>query len=569
MRRILIYIYVALAAVSCISNDLPYPVTQAYITGMEIEQAERVDINFDTRTITAYFPETVDVRAINITSVTYDKDNVTSSVSLVGEHDLTSPFKFNIRIYHDYQWQIVAVRQINRSFEVSGQIGSSAIDEVNHRVILSVGKRTNLSRLDITALKLGPAGLSTYAVIDMHSEEVIATGGDEILSQLGYLDLSGGLYVDVTAFDQTERWSIFIEVSDVNLLIKNVNPWTRHAYVTAMGVAGQECTFRYRKVSDQDWTDVPAQDIETDGGTFTALIRELMPATEYEVIAVCGDEQTNAASFVTEPVVALPNASFEYASLVTGKNYYKFYDPACGVNDGKYMFWGSGNGEGPDGVNGSANMGIVITTVDTEDKVDGKQSVCAQTSQMTGILAAGNLFAGQFVGLVGTEGGIVNFGRPWTSRPVALKLYCKYVTGQIDIIKSMPPGVTLTKQDYDRAQIKIALGTWDYKKYGGSPESPVQVNTTDSKTFVDYYTDPSTIAHAELIVHNDGYIVNGTGKTDELTSVWVEYTLPLEYSDLNTLPTHIVISCAASQYGDYFTGCSTSKLWLDKFELVY
>lgn len=36
-------------------------------------------------------------------------------------------------------------------------------------------------------------------------------------------------------------------------------------------------------------------------------------------------------------------------------------------------------------------MGIVITYIDTEDKVDGKQSVRAQTSQLAGMLAAGNL----------------------------------------------------------------------------------------------------------------------------------------------------------------------------------
>ena len=88
------------------------------------------------------------------------------------------------------------------------------------------------------------------------------------------------------------------------------------------------------------------------------------------------------------------------------------------------MFWGSGNGEGSEGVNGSANLGIVITYVDTEEKVDGKQSVRAQTSQMAGMLAAGNLFTGQFDGLVGTSGGKVNFGRPWTTlKPIASFTY--------------------------------------------------------------------------------------------------------------------------------------------------
>ena len=233
------------------------------------------------------------------------------------------------------------------------------------------------------------------------------------------------------------------------------------------------------------------------------------------------------------------------------------------------MFWGSGNGEGSEGVNGSANMGIVITTIDTSDKVDGNQSVCAQTSSMVGILAAGNIFTGQFAGLVGTSGGKVNFGRPWTTRPTALKLWCKYSTGKMNIIKNFPEGVSLTSSDYDRAEIKFAIGTWNYKTYGGTKDSPVHVNTTDASTFVDYTTDASTIAYGNLIIYNDGYSVNAGEKVSATTSGWLEYVIPLDFHDLKTWPTHIVVSCAASQYGDYFSGCDSSKLWVDKVELVY
>jgi hypothetical protein len=295
----------------------------------------------------------------------------------------------------------------------------------------------------------------------------------------------------------------------------------------------------------------------------------LLPETIYEVQAFSGDDSSSIYEFETEPAVKLPNGSFEYASKVAGKDYYKFYDPACGVADGSYMFWGSGNGEGSEGVNGSANLGIVITYVDTEEKVDGKQSVRAQTSQMAGMLAAGNLFTGQFAGLVGTSGGMVNFGRPWTTRPTALKLYCKYTTANVDIINGTPPGVNISKADFDRAQIKFAIGSWAYKQYGGSPESPVHINTTDSRTFVDFATDASTIAHGDLVIHNDGYILNGQPKVSADTGTWIEYTIPLQYHDMDKKPTHIIISCAASQYGDYFTGCSKSKLWIDAVELIY
>jgi len=557
-------------AVSCITNDIPFPVVKPHITALEVEGADKVDVNFEKQEVVVSFPETKDIRTVNITSVTYDVENVTSSVELTGVHDLTSPLNFDLTVYDDYKWSICAVRNIPRKFSVVGQIGSTVIDPVNRRVIVSVGKKTNMSKIDVTEFKLGPAGLTSYKLMDMETENVIAEGKDDVIADLLDVDMNQGLYVDVTAFDLTERWRIFAEISEVSLQISNVNPWTRHAFVTAMGVAGQKSGFKYRAVGEEEWLDVPEDDVQTDGGTFTACIKELHPETRYEVMAVCGTEVTPEREFLTASAAPLPNASFEYASLVSGTGYYKFYDPSCDAEEGKYMFWGSGNGEGPEGVNGSANMGIVITILDKESKVDGNQSVCAQTNQMVGILAAGNLFTGQFAGLVGTEGGKVNFGRPWTTRPTALKLYCRYTTSQIDIVDKMPPGVTLTKGvDYDRAQIKVAVGTWDYRKYGGTPDSPVHINTTRPETFVDYSTDPSTIAHGDLIIHHNGYILNAADKETIVTSEWIEYTIPLVYHDMYAIPTHIVISCAASQYGDYFTGCSKSKLWLDKFELVY
>jgi hypothetical protein len=139
----------------------------------------------------------------------------------------------------------------------------------------------------------------------------------------------------------------------------------------------------------------------------------------------------------------------------------------------------------------------------------------------------------------------------------------------MDIIKGMPPGVSLTSEDYDCAEIKFAIGDWNHKKYGGTPASPVHVNTTDASTFVDFNTDEATIANGSLIIEHDGYLLNNADKISKNTNQWIEYTIPLKYRDQNKKPTHIIISCAASRYGDYFTGCSSSKLWIDKVELVY
>ena len=541
-----------LTLAGCISNDLPYPVVVPHVTSMEVDGAKNVSVDYAKQVITVYLNEDVDLRTVSITSFELDQDIATVSVGLVGVHDLTSPLHFKLNTYDEYDWKVVAIREIERYFTVSGQVGACVIDPVNCRVLATVAKDVNLSFINVTSLKLGPAGLTEYSV-DM--------------SQVH--DFTEGVTVDVTAFGLTETWTIYIDVSEINVELKSVNAWAKEAYVLSNGIAGQDNGFRYRLKGADAWIDVAENDIESQGGSFTAHLKGLTPGTDYEVIATCGEDSTPVWEFTTELTTHLPNASFEYVSKVAGKDYYKFYDPSCGVYDGTYMFWGSGNGEGSEGVSGSANLGIVITTIDTGDKVDGKQSVCAVTSQMAGMLAAGNLFTGQFDGLVGTSGGQVNFGRPWTTRPKALKLYCKYRTGKMDIIKGSPVGVTLTTDDYDRAEIKFALGTWAYKQYGGSPESPVHINTTDASTFIDYNTDPSTIANGSLIIHHDGYILNGSDKVSAETDSWLEYTIPLDYRDLETRPTHIIISCAASQFGDYFSGYSSSKLWLDAMELIY
>ena len=395
-------------------------------------------------------------------------------------------------------------------------------------------------------------------------------------------DLVFTLYVDRTT-EVVDDTIIFEPVSTGLSASSIYEIWAKsatvHADVDTETAEGATIEFAYS--CDDSWQSVSA--VMDSEGTYKAELTGLTPNTTYTYKLMINNEQVgDVMTFTPEIAPNLPNASFEYASLVSGTSYYKFYDPNCGVDDGNYMFWGSGNGEGSEGVNGSASMNVVITYIDTNNKVDGNQSVLAKTGSMAGFLAAGNLFTGQFNGLVGTEGGKVNFGRSWKSRPKALKLWCKYDTDKMDIINNKNLGVS--SSDYDRAQIKIAIGTWNYKTYGGTKESPVHINTTDESTFVDFYTDDNTIANGDLIIYNDGYSINmgekilytaeqiekqATNNDENVVTAWIEYTIPLIYHTTSAYPTHIIVSCASSMYGDYFTGNDGSQLWLDKFELVY
>ena len=158
-------------------------------------------------------------------------------------------------------------------------------------------------------------------------------------------------------------------------------------------------------------------------------------------------------------------------------------------------------------------------------------------------LAAGNIYTGKFIKAemsLTDPGAELDWGVPFTSRPLALTGYFKYSP------------VTVNKGDHngmsgkmDIGQIQIMLTDWD---------APFRVNTASGK-FVDPKTDQGIIAYGTLDLNS--------------TSSYEQFTIELDYRDLTRIPKYIVIVAAASKYGDYFTGGVGSTLYLDEFEFVY
>lgn len=335
--------------------------------------------------------------------------------------------------------------------------------------------------------------------------------------------------------------------------------FTAHADVDEAQYDKDKVRFEVREKGTQDWTPVTA--VRDSEGTFSAEIKGLAPSTVYEYRLVLtslesGEEEILAApsDVTTEKAVPVPNGGFETTSNDESGKYKSFYDPSSSDPTLQKQWWGNGN-KGATLV----GSGSVICYPDASDYKEGTQSVCLQSRWVVVKFAAGNLFSGHFGDLIGTTGGTVYFGRPFTARPTALRLWVKYSGGVINRESGNVPSDG-KKGNYDKASIRIALGTWDYKRYGGDADSPVMINTTDVSTFVDFSTDKSTIAFGERLITSDD---------SNPAKDWIQMTIPLEYSSLTTYPTHIIISCAASMYGDYFTGYDNSKLWLDGMELLY
>ena len=392
-------------------------------------------------------------------------------------------------------------------------------------------------------------------------------GGKRYRLALKYVEKNGLLDVDILvddALNEVYDDIIFVPVSTGLASTGKYEIWgsrfTAYADVDENEYDQSKVYFEYRVAgSDAEWTRSEAA-ARVSEGSYSAQITGLTGATEYEYRLVVtkaadGSEEIvdGTMTVTTEATPQVPNGSFETVSHDESGNYYSFYDPASSDPALQSKWWCSGN-------KGSTTVGssYQITYPDTGDKQDGNQSVCLESRYVIVKFAAGNLFCGRFGATIGTSGGTVYFGRPFTARPTAMRFWAKYSSGKINRVGNGPAGVQ--SGDYDKASLRIALGTWDYKKYGGDANSPILVNTTDESTFMDYATDESTIAFGERIL---------TADADNSTNVWQQITIPLDYKTTTEYPTHIMIAFAASMYGDYFTGCDSSKLWLDKIELLY
>jgi hypothetical protein len=319
------------------------------------------------------------------------------------------------------------------------------------------------------------------------------------------------------------------------------------------------------------WTKTAAATKVSDNGDFSLLVSGLEPEVKYEYQLVLTPIDTTKPEerIVSEPINTItmkaapqvPNASFEYTSKTDGYDIFHKDDASVPENC-RTKWWDSGNSS-------ASIANTVLTYADTGSGnfKDGKQSICLHSKTILGNLAAGNLYSGFMHSYeVAPVSGIVCFGRPFTGRPSKLRMWVKYTGGTGSATKNL--------KGSDEGQIKVALGNWKKEQYGhgyGKDYSPVAVNTADQSTFVDFANDPKggTLAYGTAIIKADGTTtINGETEPKKCND-WLQITIPIEYFNTTTLSTHIIISCAASRYGDYFEGYNNSKLWVDGIELIY
>ena len=180
---------------------------------------------------------------------------------------------------------------------------------------------------------------------------------------------------------------------------------------------------------------------------------------------------------------------------------------------------------------------------------EGKSAVKLESMTAFGIMAAGNIYTGAFQKVIGMSGAALEWGTPFTSRPLALKGYFDYAPKTIDMADSAHESL---KGQTDICQIQIFL-TDRADKF--------QINTSDGK-FVD-------VNGNDIIAYGKVESSVATSTKEGLVNGYEPFTIKLEYRSTTRKPTQIVIVGAASKYGDYFTGGKGSVLYLDEFSFVY
>lgn len=274
----------------------------------------------------------------------------------------------------------------------------------------------------------------------------------------------------------------------------------------------------------------------------------LETGSTYEYRACCGEfHGTDILSFTTESAFSLKEASFEDWSSYSAKTLLgtKNVTLPSATGDKITAFWGSGN-------EGSATANLTLTDKSTDMVHSGTYSARLESKSALGIIAAGNLFVGYYDKTDGTNG-VLQLGREYNgSHPSAVRVYANYRPGNNVSVKSgneeyiddMKSGGT------DQGHIYIALVDGVYE---------VRTNPSDRKLFD--RNDEHVLAYGQ-VTWKEAFGPDGQLQLLEI---------PFEYNERakTKRPTHVVIVCSASKFGDYFSGASGSVMYVDDFELVY
>lgn len=362
--------------------------------------------------------------------------------------------------------------------------------------------------------------------------------------------------VQVDPSMQEYRYEFTVSQKPTNQGTLFANAWAKFAYLTAENVTSASgidlstLKIQYRQKDTETWAT--AETTVADN-VYSAIAMNLKPATTYEYRLTDGLEipvfNISGGEFTTEAATVLPNAGFEDWSVHKAGTATTSVNTTFPCTDDEYnngtRFWDTSN-------RGANSIGQRDPTNKTVELIHGgTYAAKLGTTKVAGKLAAASLYSGDFIKADMSGTATINFGKPFVSRPTALKGYYKYTPVKASNTGALPDGVTLT-DDLDQCAIYVVL------MKGGEQHEVINTKTETLLSLDNIKADDKFIAYGEL---SSGAATAGDG--------FVEFNIPIEYRNLDDKPTHIIIVCSASKYGDYMVGGDGSIMYLDDFELIY
>lgn len=497
----------------CIKNNIPYPRIQANFVTLEASgQTGTTQIDTVNRVATITLPEDANIYSVRISGYSLTPGAHIVDNPFGNPVDLSEPIYVYLELYQSYLWSITAVQNIERYFEVSGQMGETAIDVPGHRVVVYVRSGTDLKEISVIRAKLA----STAAAMTPD------------LLEGGTFDGSKPFTITTDTYGHKEVWTVYVQTVEEAVTTVSVDAWTCVAWVQGQGEAGLDNGFEYRIPGSEAWTKLPESQVTHNGGAFTGCIMHLSPETNYEVRAYSDDNYGSILSFTTGKELQVPNSDFE--------NWWLDKRVWCPWAEDGEPYWGTGN-------QGAATVGQ-SNTVPTDDTPTGTgRAAKLETKWIVVKLAAGNIFTGTYIRTDGTNG-VLSFGRPFTERPVRVQGMYKYTGAIID--RASNEFKNLIGQP-DTCSVWAALIDSD---------EPYEIRTNPNNRRLFDPDGPEVIAYGQLL------------NAETITS-YVPFDFELKYKSTSRVPKYLIICASASKYGDYFTGGAGATMYIDDIKLVY
>lgn len=565
-----ILLLVSVLLVGCdINDEIPYPIVYGQITEFVVEgqctaegqPTEAAAIDRNTRTVTLYVADTVNmanlrVLKVGLSGTTYnpDVDYVdtpelypdsavcadyarfpktafdASKSSKEYRIDFTHEVKFAVRTYQDYVWTVKIHQIVEREVEVENQVGDAIIDADNRNVFIYVNRSQGLKTVKVKKFSLG--GKHGTVTPDPTAYETFD------FYQLRQFDVK-------TGWGESQKWKVMVAQTDAKVE-PTVNVMARNLNATIYGDKPNGVTPRieYRETSAHEWTALNGADMEMSSTSYSATIKGLNPATQYQCRVSFGEEAVETKEFATSALQQMPNSSLDEWNIDASNS--KLYCPWAA---GGTSFWDTGN-------RGATTVGS-SNSVPTDDTSTGSGKAAYLESKYIVIkFAAGNIFTGTYLKTEGTNG-VLGFGRPFTAYPSKLTFDYKYKSEPISKCGDKNYEYLIGRPDSCNVYIALwHIGEGEHEEFQGE-KYPIVIRTVPgvNQNLFDP-NDPRVIAYGQFT----------QGNTVEN---WTTETININYKNTMVEPTHILVVASSSKYGDFFTGGVGSTMVLDNMKLIY